>query len=288
MIDLLSVDIYRGFGNDTLPGSAEVANVSAFFAKEIFPRMHGTQRAMAVPGFFGCTNCIGMAHGCGSLAQQEGQMLDKLSAYEQYLKREPRMAGLAPWHMDNRKSAGCDVAVKPNCHDCDMKLGAASFPRLLAAWQKFGASIVHAQAQSKPVSWSTYKVQGMASAAGATPIGETPPCVQSGDDATGLSLCFTGPQVSVTSANKRPLAEHTSGFSLLVHSNSTESKLLNANNLLQNANFSQVDSQGELLDWGAVGLGMYTRTSDPVHTRPGGPRTAVIVNNTNEIGRAHV
>eukprot|EP01052_Picozoa_sp_SAG31_P047729 SAG31_NODE_9683_length_1242_cov_0.966754_1_plen_382_part_01 len=260
-IDLLSVDIYRGFGNDTLPGAAEVAEVSAFFTEEIFPRMHATQRAMAVPGFFGCTNCVGMGHGggCGSLAQQEARMLDKLSAYRQYLTSEPRMAGLAPWHMDNRNRVGCDVAVKPNCHDCDMKLGAASFPRLLAAWQEFGASIVHAQTRSS----------------------RRTPCVQSGDGAAGLSLCFTGPQVSVTAADNHRLAEHTSGFSLLVHNDNAEPSLLNANNLLQNANFSQVDNQGELLDWGAVGLGMYTRTSDPAHTRPGGPGTAVIVNNTN-------
>ena len=89
------------------------------------------------------------------MAQQEARMLDKLSAYEQYLKSEPRMAGLAPWHMDNRKSVGCDVAVKPKCHDCDMKLGAASFPRLLATWQTFGASIVHAQTQSRTVADKT-------------------------------------------------------------------------------------------------------------------------------------
>ena len=69
-------------------------------------------------------------------------------------------------------------------------------------------------------------VQGMTSAAGVTSAGGTPSCVQSGDDAAGLSLCFTGPQVSATSADKRPLAEHTSGFSLLVHSNTTEPKLL--------------------------------------------------------------
>eukprot|EP01052_Picozoa_sp_SAG31_P042012 SAG31_NODE_6538_length_1984_cov_1.426525_2_plen_406_part_01 len=115
-----------------------------------------------------------------------------------------------------------------------------------------------------------------------TSAGAGPPCVQSGDGAAGLSLCFTGPQVSsVTSADKYPLAQHTSGFSLLFRGNNPEQKLVSANNLLENANFSQVDSQGELLDWGAVGLGMYTRTSDPVHTRPGGPRTAVIVNNTD-------
>ena len=107
------------------------------------------------------------------------------------------------------------------------------------------------------------------------------PCVQSGDGAAGLSLCFTGPQVSVSSADNYALANHTAGFSLLVHNDNPEPKLLNANNLLQNANFSQVDSEGELIDWGAVGLGMYTRTSDPAHTRPGGPGTAVIVNNSN-------
>jgi hypothetical protein len=90
-----SVDLYGGFGNDTLSGSAEVSNVSAFFEHEVFPRMRSHQQAMVVPGFFGCANC--QATDCGSLASQEARLRDKLRAYVEYLATEPRMVGLAPW-----------------------------------------------------------------------------------------------------------------------------------------------------------------------------------------------
>lgn len=159
-IDILSVDIYRGFGNDTLPGAAEATNVSAFFAREIFPRMHPTQRAMVVPGFFGCISCMGPAGagtggGCGTLAHQESRLRAKLRAYISYLRTETRMIGLAPWHMDDRKGVGCDVARKSKCMDCDMRLGARSFPALLADWQTFGASIVQGQKRRRVVTDGT-------------------------------------------------------------------------------------------------------------------------------------
>ena len=44
----------------------------------------------------------------------------------------PGKVGLAPWHLDNRHAAGCNIATKAKCSNCDMKLGAESFPRLLA------------------------------------------------------------------------------------------------------------------------------------------------------------
>jgi hypothetical protein len=109
------------------------------------------------------------------------------------------------------------------------------------------------------------------------------PCVQSGD---GLSVCFTGPQASATSAAGRPLATHTAGFSLRVHTTDAEPTLLDANNLLRNANFTQSDKAGAKLpaDWAPYDQGMYTRTTDPLHTRPGGAGTAVLVNNSNGSG----
>jgi hypothetical protein len=139
-IDVLSVDRYSGFGNDTLPGSAEVTDISNFFASEVFPRMHTHQVAMAVPGLFGCASCI--ATGCGSLAAQESRLRDKLHAYINYLRAETRMVGLAPWHLNDRHSVQCNVVTKSKCHDCEMRLGAEAFPQLLAEWLSFGASIV--------------------------------------------------------------------------------------------------------------------------------------------------
>ena len=102
--------------------------------------MHAHQAAMVVPGLFGCASCI--STGCGSLAAQEFRLRDKLRAYIQYLRAETRIVGLAPWHMNNRQSIGCDVKAKAKCRDCEMKLGAESFPQLLADWLAFGASIV--------------------------------------------------------------------------------------------------------------------------------------------------
>lgn len=146
----MSVDIYRGFGNDSLPGGAEVANVSAFFAREVFPRMHSAQVSMVVPGFFGCISCMSPGgSGCGTLAAQEARLRAKLRSYIGYLRSEPRMIGLAPWHMDNRKNVECDVARKPKCMGCDMRLGAQSFPGLLADWQAFGASILRQQRRER-------------------------------------------------------------------------------------------------------------------------------------------
>jgi hypothetical protein len=139
-IDILSIDYYAGFGNDTLPPEAEVANVSSFFTHELFPRMVPRQRAMVVPGFFGCSNQTS----CGTHAQQEARLQRKLRAYIAYLETEPRLVGLAPWHLNNRThGAPCDWELKANCHACDMRLGAEAFPRLTADWMQFGAQIVN-------------------------------------------------------------------------------------------------------------------------------------------------
>ena len=137
-LDVLSVDIYVGVGDDGFRGAAEVANVSGFLEREVFPRMRARQRAMVVPGLFGCTN----VSVCGSLDTQEARLRDKLGAYRAYLESEGRVLGLAPWHLDDRGHEPCDVRHKPKCHGCDMRLGAASFPSLMADWRAFGASIV--------------------------------------------------------------------------------------------------------------------------------------------------
>lgn len=138
-IDIFSVDIYAGFGNDTFPGSHEVlSNVSTFYNNEIFPRMVAEQRAFVVPGFFGCSNY----KTCGTLKQQEARLRDKLAAYKNFLATEPRVVGVAPWHADNRGHAGCSVDVKAKCNDCDMMLGAEAFPTLLQEWHAFGTEIV--------------------------------------------------------------------------------------------------------------------------------------------------
>ena len=139
VLDVFSVDIYAGFGNDTFAGSQEIINVSLFYNNELFPRMVPSQQAFVVPGFFGCTNF----ETCGSPKKQEHRLLEKLAAYEQFLNLEPRIIGLAPWHIDNRAGAGCDVFTKAKCNDCDMKLGVEAFPALMAKWQAYGANVTN-------------------------------------------------------------------------------------------------------------------------------------------------
>lgn len=139
-IDILSIDYYAGIGNQSLDsGATEVGNVSAFLSEQIFPRMAEHQRAMVVPGFFGCSNFST----CGTPAQQDARMRAKLQAYTEYLASEPRIIGLAPWHLNNRTNgAPCDVQHKSTCHGCDMRIGAEAFKGLMTDWHAFGKAIV--------------------------------------------------------------------------------------------------------------------------------------------------
>lgn len=54
-----------------------------------------------------------------------------------YLQEEPRLSGLAPWHLRNRSN---DQNAKSRC---DMRLGAVSFPKLMEEWAQFGGEIVN-------------------------------------------------------------------------------------------------------------------------------------------------
>ena len=102
------------------------------------------------------------------------------------------------------------------------------------------------------------------------------PCVASDD---GLSLCFSGPRVSSTSGDGRPLGSSAAGFALLVHHTSQQPTLLAKSNLLINANFTTANATNAELpaEWGPYGLGLFERSTDPAHTRPGGPGFSVIV-----------
>ena len=127
-IDLLSINLHGGDLPNTHGDDDEVAEVRAFFAGEMFPRMHIGQRTLVVPGLSGCSNLTS----CGTLEVQEGRLLEKLTAYKAYLHDEPRHAGLAPWHLRNRTQS-----------QHGMRVGAEHFPRLMAAWREYGASIIN-------------------------------------------------------------------------------------------------------------------------------------------------
>ena len=86
-----------------------------------FPCMHGTQRPMVAPGFFGRNNCIGMGHKCGRRREFLTSCL--LTSRPQGRATHGWSGALAHGRW---KIVGCDVAVKPKGHDCDMKLGGHS------------------------------------------------------------------------------------------------------------------------------------------------------------------
>ena len=133
-LDIISVDTYDGFlpGND---GADEVRRLASLLRKDIYPRLLPHQRAMVVPGFFGCDNTTS----CGSLASQEARLVQKMEAYGAFLRNESRLVGLAPWHYTNRGHSQNDKSP------CDMRLGAVAFPGLMQRWTAFGEEIVRAK-----------------------------------------------------------------------------------------------------------------------------------------------
>jgi hypothetical protein len=149
-LDFLSVD---GYG----VGAAEAEAQRAIYEKSIFPKLQPHQRAVAVPGFFGCsqkqfpqtcsnssfervcfckldcTNASKRAPGqkqrynCSAAAQGES-LVAKLDAYEAWAAREPRLAGLIPykWETDGGNTVGA------------FELGGCAFPALQPALVKHG------------------------------------------------------------------------------------------------------------------------------------------------------
>lgn len=130
--DLWSVDTYNGF----FPGSRgadEVAQAKRDYERGVFPFLKPHQKAMLVPGMFGCLNesRAGVDH-----AWIEASLLEKLDGYWDWARSDTRVAGFVPWHYSSR---GHDQAPGS---PCDMMLGATNFTRAMARLRKNGAAIV--------------------------------------------------------------------------------------------------------------------------------------------------
>ena len=108
--------------------TAEVDIVRGYLNQAIFGMMWPHQKALLVPGVFQCANVM-------SFNQSEDKAVQKLDAYLQYAKTEPRVAGFAPWHWGDRHSPQAKTG-------CNMEKGAGSMPRVVAKLRQKRAQVL--------------------------------------------------------------------------------------------------------------------------------------------------
>ena len=114
----------------------DAQGVVDYYERGVFPKLKPHQRALFVPGLFGCTTGEGAKV---SLAEQAQQLALKLEMYHTYMRNNSGVVGgLNPWHFMNRMGM-------PNRSDCDMRLGAMGMPEVvMEAVRKIGRSIIGA------------------------------------------------------------------------------------------------------------------------------------------------
>ena len=136
-LDFISIDGYA-------VGAAEVDAQQAIYDKSILPKLMPHQRAVAVPGLFGCVqrngqrrcNSSTFARTCNcaidgrnmSHASQGAELVAKLDAYEAWAAREPRLGGLMPYKYET--DSGPRVGA--------FELGSCAFPALQPALARHG------------------------------------------------------------------------------------------------------------------------------------------------------
>ena len=128
-LNLVSVDLYRGYTPTDCNGTVEAVKARKFAETEIYPRLHDHQRIMAVPGTFACSN--------GSFMPLElsiHSVAEKVRAYFEWIKEDSRVAGLCPWHFNDRHKLQAHGA-------CDLEIGAISMPPVLRELREIGAWI---------------------------------------------------------------------------------------------------------------------------------------------------
>eukprot|EP01052_Picozoa_sp_SAG31_P030025 SAG31_NODE_3043_length_4753_cov_3.006016_3_plen_239_part_00 len=123
-LDFISFDAYEGL-TIASNASTEVDVVSGFLKAAIFQMMWPHQKALLVPGLFGCTNVM-------SLNQSQDKAVEKLDAYFSWAKTDPRVAGFAPWHWGDRHTPQYTKGA------CNMELGAGSMPQVVAKLREMG------------------------------------------------------------------------------------------------------------------------------------------------------
>jgi hypothetical protein len=85
-------------------GKAEFDEQIKYYEQGVFPKLHPHQRALFVPGTFGCTNTTGVMQ--KSLEEQAEQIVIKLKLFHQYyLDHADVCGGLNSWHMYGARNA---------------------------------------------------------------------------------------------------------------------------------------------------------------------------------------
>ena len=126
--DLISVDTYAGYKPGSR-GADEVASAKKIFSV-ILPKLHGHQQVLVVPGTFACSNLSYFP-----LEQQAKNVVEKLDGYWAWMQQETRIAGMLPWHFNTRRGP----EHRP---PCDMDLGAATMPTVVAKLKEIGRQII--------------------------------------------------------------------------------------------------------------------------------------------------
>ena len=101
-LDYWSFDLYDGFN---INASWEVAMVRRTYEAELFPRLNPGQKVFVVPGVFGCVPGGTPGHIIPSMEAQQFELVKKLQLYFDWIKTEPRIAGVHSWHFKNRSHA---------------------------------------------------------------------------------------------------------------------------------------------------------------------------------------
>lgn len=127
-IDLISVDVYDGYTPGS-NGTAEVLRAKKYFEENVFPSLDAHQRALVVPGTFACSN-----ESYFPLADADANVAQKLRGFAEWIKKEPRIVGMNPWHLNNRPTA-------QHPPPCDMRVGLLSLPRALAVAREIASYV---------------------------------------------------------------------------------------------------------------------------------------------------
>eukprot|EP01051_Picozoa_sp_SAG22_P015285 SAG22_NODE_1973_length_3224_cov_1.443840_3_plen_179_part_00 len=93
--DLISVDTYAGWRPGS-NGTDEVAAAKKIFGV-IFPKLHGHQQVLVVPGTFACSNLSYF-----QLDEQAKNVVAKLDGYWSWVQQEKRIAGMLPVRCSRR------------------------------------------------------------------------------------------------------------------------------------------------------------------------------------------
>ena len=107
---------------------SELELVRGMYDREIFPKLSSKQRVYVVPGLFGDSN--------RSVAEQDAQLVHKLSQYWQWAQAESRIIGVMPWHYSTRRQSKYNL--KGNHYEA---LGVEAFPQVRALLRKISATL---------------------------------------------------------------------------------------------------------------------------------------------------